>query len=144
MPMKRPAASSGATTTRAAAAKKQRAAEEDPVVAFSESVQQGLYRSTEAPAGVIQMLTSMTESALRSGKDERHRYQTGVVSMIGTLLSGVEQDIEKTVAELNSKLAGSDLDRERRTAAVKAAEQDLEHKKAATDAQKYKLADDAQ
>lgn len=115
----------------------------DPVSLQCDVITQGVLRST-VPDPVKSMLTAMLESALRCGKDERHRYQEGVVSMLQDALQGVQHDIEKTIAEKQEHLAGSDKIRSERQAAVKAAEEDLEDKKKATDLCKYALADDAQ
>jgi len=137
MPMKRPAAS-------ASAAQKRVKVEVDPVQLHCDVIADGLSRSEEMSSPVINMLTAMSEMALRTCKDERHPYQASVVDMINTVLTSVEEGYSKTIAGFNERLAGTDDSRAQREASVRSAEEDLEGKKAATQQQKYSLADDAQ
>lgn len=134
--MKRPAASGSAASKRAKV-------ETDPVQQHSDIIKDGLARSVEIPHAVLNMLSSMCQHAMQSCKDERHKYQDGVVDMMGNVLIGVEADINKTIADLKAKLAGTDDTRAAREAAVKAAEDDLDSKKKETQAKKEALAEDA-
>eukprot|EP00440_Ansanella_granifera_P055390 gb/GFBE01060046.1/.p1 GENE.gb/GFBE01060046.1/~~gb/GFBE01060046.1/.p1 ORF type:complete len:384 (+),score=139.63 gb/GFBE01060046.1/:1-1152(+) len=136
--MKRPAAAPSAAQKRA------KVVEVDPVQLHCDAIGEGLCRSAEIPTSVLNMLSAMTESALRSCKEERHKYQESVVDMIGTVLAGIEADCGKTIAALKERLAGTDQTRAERESAVKSAQDDLEQKKATTNQNKHALADDAQ
>lgn len=139
-PMKRPAAA------RSSVAKKPKVevpVEIDPVQQHCDTIKEGMFRSVEVPQTVLNMLSAMCQSALVSCKDERHKYQDGVVDMIGNVLIGIEADINKNIADLESKLSGTDTTRADREAAVKAAEDDLEAKKKETQAKKEALAEEA-
>ncbi|CAE7230363.1 unnamed protein product [Symbiodinium pilosum] len=132
--MKRPAEKAESKAKRARA---------DPYKSYCEKVREGLELSKVSPA-VVKMLSSMTDSALLTSKDNRHKYQASVVHMVTDIIQGIGEDYEKSIADKKSQIANCDTMRAERDADVKGAKDDLEAKKAATQEKKLALAADAQ
>lgn len=140
--MKRPAAAKAP-----AAAKKTKVQEPepvDPVAVHCDAVGEGLCLSSEIPTAVLNMLSSMAEGALRTCKDERHKYQESVVDMIAGILSGVEVEAKKKIEQIKEKIEGMGETRLQREAAVQSADGEVNSKRASTQEHKHALAADAE
>lgn len=116
----------------------------DAVQLHCDAVVEGLCRSSETPTPVINMLTSMAEGALRTCKDERHKYQESVVDMVGGVLNGVEVEAKSRIEQTKEKLEGMGETRLQREATSQSAGAEVDSKRAATQEQKHALAADAE
>lgn len=116
----------------------------DPVQLHCDAVVEGLCRSSETPTPVINMLTSMAEGALRTCKDERHKYQESVVDMIGGVLNGVEAEAKSRIEQTKEKLEAMGETRLQREAAAQSAGAEVDSKRVVTQEQKHALAADAE
>eukprot|EP00930_Biecheleria_cincta_P100892 TRINITY_DN9251_c0_g2_i1.p1 TRINITY_DN9251_c0_g2~~TRINITY_DN9251_c0_g2_i1.p1 ORF type:complete len:394 (+),score=129.62 TRINITY_DN9251_c0_g2_i1:60-1241(+) len=140
--MKRPAAAKAP-----AAAKKPKVQEPepvDPVQVHCDAVSEGLFRSSETPTPVLNMLSSMAEGALRTCKDERHKYQESVVDMVAGILSGVEVEAKSSIEQIKEKIEGMGETRLQREATAQSADADVASKRASTQEHKHALAADAE
>jgi len=116
----------------------------NPVDELLESVQAALQSGMdEVPAAVTQMLIPMLPGSLGVFREERHRYQTDVVDMVGNVLAKQEGQLLRSIEEIEGKIAGAAVVRVSREAAVSAAQKDLEEKKQEANTKKHTLADDA-
>lgn len=141
--MKRPAATK-AVPAAVKQAKVQPELEPDPFKRRCDTVIEGLCRSSETPASVLNMLSAMADTAFTSCKSDRHKYQDSVIDMIGDVLRGAAAETQKSLEQLKEKLEGMDELRLQREAAVQSAQAEVDTKQASSRVSKFALAEDAQ
>jgi len=140
--MKRPAAAKAP-----AAAKKAKVQEPepvDPVQVHCDAVGEGLCLSCEIPTPVLNMLSSMVDGALRTCKDERHKYQESVVDMLAGILSGVEVEAKNKIEQIKENIEGMGETRLQREATAQSADVEVSSKRTLTQEHKHALAADAE
>lgn len=117
--------------------------ETDPLKLRCETVTEGLCRSSETPASVLNMLSAMADAAFNSCKGDRHKYQEGVIDMIGDVLCVAAAETQKNLEQLQEKLEGMGELRLQREAAVQSAQAEVDAKQASSRVSKFALAEDA-
>lgn len=118
----------------------------DPNKAKVSSIVTALRSTDTLPDSVIEMLTTMAEHCLLTGKNDRHQYQNSVIDMLSDSLHGIEISLSQAVKEADAIVTGADaLKRQRNDAlgcakaSVVTLEADLVNKKATLEADKQAM-----
>lgn len=132
--MKRPAAAQKTVAKKAKV---------DPVKQKCNAVAAALEGAPDLPADVLEMLGDMLPGSLGVAIDERHDYQSNVVTMIANALDGIEAGVRKTIATGEEEAAGAEPEKAKRAAVVTEADAARDAKRAEVQQKKEALADDA-
>lgn len=119
--VKRPAANSAPSS--------QKRAKVDPIIRKCESVSAAVMEAAELPKTTREMLAGMVMMSLNKPHEDRHEYQSKVVEMVATTLSGMETGMRKSIEEAGILVSNAEVERTTRSANLANAQAKLEAKK---------------